>query len=62
MEMKTYERVKSIRSRYYRSRMKSLESVIKTAEDKIEKARDNMVLYSIQYDKLQNPPKFTIFD
>ena len=62
MEMKSYEQSKSIKSKYYRSRMKSLESVIKSAENKIEKARDNMVLYSIQYDKLQNPPKLTVFD
>ena len=62
MEMKTYERIKSDRSKYYRSRMKRLESVIKTAEDKIEKTREKMVEYSKQYDKLKKPPKLTVFD
>ena len=62
MEMKSYERVRSLKSKYYRSRMKSLESVIKTAENKIEKAKDNMLLYSIQYHELQKPPKLTVFD
>lgn len=62
MEMKTYERIKSDRSKYYRSRMKRLESVIKTAEDKIEKTREKMVEYSKQYDEFQKPPKFTVFD
>jgi len=62
MELKSYEQSKSIKSKYYRSRMKSLEIVIKTAENRIEKARDNMLLYSIQYDELQKPPKLTVFD
>ena len=62
MEMKTHERARSRKSKYYRSRMKSLESVIKTAENKIEKAKDNMLLYSIQYHELQKPPKLTVFD
>ena len=62
MEMKTYEQRKNIKSKYYRSRMKSLESVIKSAENKIEKAQEKMVEYSQQYNELQNPPKLTVFD
>ena len=62
MEMKSYEQSKSIKSKYYRSRMKSLESVIKSAENKIEKAREKMVEYSQQYNELQKPPKLTVFD
>jgi hypothetical protein len=62
MEMKTHERIKNLKSKYYCSRMKRLESIIKTAEDKIEKTLQKMVEYSKQYDELQKLPKFTTFD
>jgi len=62
MEIKTHERLKSLKCKYYTSRMKKLESIIKAAENKIEKTRERMVEYSKQYDELQMPPKLTVFD
>ena len=62
MEIKFHQQVNERMSKYYRYRMKALESVIKTAEDKITKTQEKMVLYSQQYEELQIPPKLTVFD
>ena len=62
METKLHQQVNERMSKYYRYRMKALESVIKTAEDKITKTQEKMVLYSQQYEELQIPPKLTVFD
>jgi len=62
MEIKSYELVKIRISKYYCSRMKMLEGIIKAAEDKIEKTRERMILYSQDYDEAQKSPKLTVFD
>ena len=62
MEIKFHQQVNERMSKYYRYRMKALESVIKTAEDKITKTQEKMLLYSQQYEELQIPPKLTVFD